>query len=284
MKRFLFHTTIILSLFLPIVFIYADTNSGFLDNTIWYSKDNFIEGDTIEIHTAVWNGEASVLEGKVDFMDANTIIGTRSISVPANSLADVSISWKVTAGDHTIKTLIRDTNLKVNGKITPIKFTDNEQSLPKISISKKIANAKAIDDGLADNVSEKVKENLPEQIAEPVSEGINFIDDFRVNTNDKISSLLVNTNKRLEEYNNTVQPEDKSTSTSTKENTKSTTTKQAEKEAPKPLSGTEKPIAYVELFLLTVASFIFKNSIVFYLLCLFIVFIILRFIYRKIRK
>ena len=51
----------------------------------------------------------------------------------------------------------------------------------------------------------------------------------------------------------------------------------------KPLSGTEKPIAYVELFLLKIASFIFNSAIVFYLVCLFLVFIIIRFIYKKIR-
>jgi hypothetical protein len=215
-----------------------------------------------------------VLEGKVDFMDANTIIGTRSISVAPHTLADVFITWKVTAGDHTIKTVIRDTNLKVNGKSTPIKFTDTEQSLPKISISKKISKELDAGNNLADNVSEKVKENLPTQIAEPVAKSITSVDDFRSNTSDTVNTMLATTNKKIEELNN----QEKAPVEPNNKDPKKIETAQ------KPLSGTEKPIAYVELFLLTIVSFIFKNSIVFYLLCAFILFIILRFIYRKIRR
>lgn len=275
MRRNLFQIFLfLLFLLTPFLYTHAENNSGFLDNTIWYSKDSFVEGDTVEIHTAVWNGEISTLEAKVDFMDANTIIGTRSISVAPHTLADVFISWKVTAGDHTIKTVIRDTNLKVNGKSTPIKFTDTEQSLPKISISKKISKELDAGNNLADNVSEKVKENLPTQIAEPVTQGITSLDDFRSNTSDTVNTMLVSTNKKIEELNN----QEKAPAESNTKDPKKTETKQ------KPLSGTEKPIAYVELFLLTIVSFIFKNSIVFYLLCAFILFIILRFIYRKIRR
>lgn len=281
MKRFFLHILFVVGFLSPIFFVHAESNSGFLDNTIWYSKDNFVEGDTIEIHTAVWNGEQSNLEGKVDFMDLNTIIGTRTINVAPHTLADVFITWKVTAGDHTIKTVIRDTNLKANGKITPIKFTDTEQSLPKISISKKIVNPEKGD--LADSVSEKVKENLPTQIAEPVTEGINSLDDFRAGTNTSIDSLLDNLNKRLVELNKPAESESKDTVNTSKNNTKNSENKKSDSE-PKPLSGTEKPIAYVELFLLSVASFIFKNSIVFYLLCTFLLFVVLRFIYRKIRR
>jgi hypothetical protein len=51
----------------------------------------------------------------------------------------------------------------------------------------------------------------------------------------------------------------------------------------KPLDATEKPIAYIKLFLLSVVGFIFGSKIVFYGLCATIVFLILRFIYRKIR-
>lgn len=275
MRRNLFQIFLfLLFLLTPFLYTYAENNSGLLDNTIWYSKDNFVEGDTVEIHTAVWNGEVSTLEAKVDFMDASTIIGTRSISVAPHTLADVFISWKVTAGDHTIKTIIRDTNLKVNGKSTPIKFTYTEQSLSKISISKKISKELDAGNNLADNVSEKVKENLPTQIAEPVARSITSVDDFRANTATTVSTMLASINQKIEELNN---QEKAPAEPNTKDPKKAETVQ-------KPLSGTEKPIAYVELFLLTIVSFIFKNSIVFYLLCAFILFIILRFIYRKIRR
>lgn len=48
--------------------------------------------------------------------------------------------------------------------------------------------------------------------------------------------------------------------------------------------STEKPILYIKLFLFLFLGFVFGNQIVFYGLLALIVFIILRFLYRKIRR
>ncbi len=104
---------------------------------------------------------------------------------------------------------------------------------------------------------------------------------------------MENTNKRIESLNNatptpaTATPT-KDTTTSkkpvdTKNPTKTTDTKEPVAQKKSALSGTEKPIAYVELFLLNVASFIFKSAVAFYLVCAFLLFIIIRFIYKKIK-
>ena len=113
------------------------------------------------------------------------------------------------------------------------------------------------------------------------------------NTEVKIEGLLENTNKRIESLNNTTPAPatatpNKDTTTSkkpvdTKNPTKTTDTKEPVVQKKSALSGTEKPIAYVELFLLNVASFIFKSAIAFYLVCAFLLFIIIRFIYKKIK-
>ncbi len=52
----------------------------------------------------------------------------------------------------------------------------------------------------------------------------------------------------------------------------------------KVLDSTEKPIAYVKLFLLSIASFVFSTIIVFYAVLILVVFFVLRLIYRKIRN
>lgn len=290
-KLSIIKVSLLITLFvLPFSFTHAESTSGFLNDTIWFSQKSFAEGDSVEIHTAVWNGEASTLSAKVEFTDLNTILGTRNISVPAHTLQDVFITWKVTAGDHTIKANIKNATTIVNGKTSSITLPDSEQSLPKIFISKKITTGSG--DDITKTITDKVDSALPENVAKPISKGINSLDNFRVNTEEKIVGLLDNVNKKLVVLNNTT-PEEakatdtKSTDTKTTKTTKTTDTKTADTKptevAKKPLSGTEKPIAYVELFLLNVASFIFKTAIAFYLVCAFVLFIIIRFIYKKIR-
>jgi len=53
-----------LFVFLSVVFVmpvYAEVSagSGFIPGQIWYSEESLIEGNTVNIHTAVWNGEKS---------------------------------------------------------------------------------------------------------------------------------------------------------------------------------------------------------------------------------
>lgn len=52
----------------------------------------------------------------------------------------------------------------------------------------------------------------------------------------------------------------------------------------KVLDSTEKPIAYVKLFLLSIASFIFSSDIIFYIVLVLILVFIFKLIYRKIRN
>lgn len=282
MRKILF-SIFLFSIFLltPSSYIFAESNSGFLSDSIWYSEKDFQEGDTIEIHTAIWNSENVKLEGSVEFLDGTTILGTRSFSIEPNTLENIHISWKVTAGDHAISTRIKDAFTTSNGLIKNFTFADKEQSLPKITISKKIDHPLVTDD-FAKSVSEKINDTLPSNIAEPVSTGLTSLDTLRANTNDSIQVLLEKANKKIEVLNQEEVNSESKESTKQSDQTQSGSTTKGDV-AKKPLSGTEKPIAYVELFLLSVASFIFRNAVVFYGLCAVLLFIVIRFIYRKIR-
>ncbi len=50
------------------------------------------------------------------------------------------------------------------------------------------------------------------------------------------------------------------------------------------LDVTEKPIAYIKIILLLIIAFIFSSKGVFYGVCILVLVLILRFIYRKIRR
>lgn len=281
---FLFIFSILAICLIPQSHIFAESNSGFLNDSIWYSENDFEEGDTIQIHTAIWNSEDSKLDGNIEFLDGTTILGTRSFSIPPNTLQDIHINWKVTAGDHAIRTRIKDAFITSNGLIKDFVFEDKEQELPKITISKKVEHPLVTDD-FAKSVSDKINDNLPSNIAEPVSTGIKSLDIFRINTSESIQSSLEKASKKIEELKK--EESQASTQSTTTDNSKPSSS-QVDSQSnntvtKKPLAGTEKPIAYVELFLLTVVAFIFSHSVLFYALCVVILFVIIRFIYRKIR-
>ena len=107
MRKLFIYSFLILFL-TPLTFTYGAEiiNSGFIPGQIWYSSEELIEGQTVNIHTAIWNGEKNSITAKVEFYDKNVILGTRNIIVASETSKDVSISWKVTAGDHLISASI----------------------------------------------------------------------------------------------------------------------------------------------------------------------------------
>jgi hypothetical protein len=268
--------------------VYAvDNNSGLIDTSIWYAPSVFTEGDTIQIHTAVWNGEDYAINAKVEFLDVNTILGSRDITVPKGTLSDVYVSWKVTAGDHKISARIASASSSANGA-SFVAIVNKEESAKDFFIPKKLVVKKDGTTEVIPTVTDKVNEVLPPSVAAPINKTANSVDNFRQEVSSSLSDLKTEANTKIESFKNPAKVETKSNT-----NTKTTKTSEVNKTDQKlgtkdstnnPVSGIDKPITYVELFLLTIALFIFKNSIVFYVILAVIIFLILRFIYRKIRR
>ncbi len=95
---------ILLALFFP-VFLFAQeisSRTGFVDGSVWFSDESISLGETIKIHTAVFNGEDSRLTLKVDFIDTTTVLSTKEISLSPNETKTVSADWKASSGSHEI--------------------------------------------------------------------------------------------------------------------------------------------------------------------------------------
>src|ERR1035437_6296774 len=117
MKKYFLFSLIILSTVLAVPAYALDSvNSGFIPGQIWYSKATLVEGDTVNIHTAIWNGEKNPLLAKVEFYDKNVILGERDVTLAASELKDISIPWKITSGDHVISAKIISSLATVSGK------------------------------------------------------------------------------------------------------------------------------------------------------------------------
>ena len=101
MRKLFIYLFLILFL-VPLTFTYgAETiNSGLIPGQIWYSSEELTEGQTVNIHTAIWNGEKNPVTTKVEFYDKNVILGFREVVISPQELKNISIPWKITAGDH----------------------------------------------------------------------------------------------------------------------------------------------------------------------------------------
>ena len=255
---------------LPIQKIFAqDSNIGFVSGNIWYSQDPFEEGDKIKIYTFIFNPDNRELFGTVIFFDKTILLGKKDFTIPAKTANDISIDWTVTVGDHIIFAKIENAKFLVSkGKYEEVYLAENETEKSSRTVSKKITsksensniNSETTAGTTVSDIKKIIEEKTPTFIAEPIVSTVSTLEEFRINTN------IASDNKK-EEIKNEIKALDAPKNVS-KENVKT--------------NPFLKPFKYVEVFLLTVFSFILNNTILFYGILTIVVFFILRFIGKKI--
>jgi len=276
MKKYFLFSLIIISTVLALP-IYAEvsTNSGFIPGQIWYSKDQLVEGDTVNIHTAIWNGDVGSFSAKVEFYDKNVILGSRDIVLASSELKDISIPWKITAGDHVISAKITSSLTTVSGKKEKIILdrivTSNDRqfvsTLVKNENGEIVSGDKELQNQI-DKTSSELKNIIPENVSTTVSNSFSVVDDFRDKTFTQVTTIKNDTEKKIEQIKS---EEKKVVEISSSGNVSLT-------------NATEKPIAYIKLFLFSAFAFILGNKIIFYGLLILIIFYIIRSVYRRIQN
>ena len=279
---------IFLLLFLmPLFNVFAESNNvGIIPANIWYSKDPFEEGDKIKIYTVVYNADARDLSGTVAFFDNTVFLGKADFNIAGKSATDVSIDWNVTVGDHTIFAKIDNAKFKnFDGTFVETYLAENKTEENKRTISKKIdvaestnnlvnsiANSNAIS-----SIKNTIVSNTPAIVPSVVNSTVGVLENARDLLGDFSETQKAKVSAKLDVLSG------KQTigNVSTKEKLANALSK---KTSANPSVGNkiEKPFRYVELFLLSVFSFIFNNKIVFYIVFFGLVFLILRFIWRLI--
>ncbi len=273
MKKYFIFLFAIFSLTFSLPALALTSSSGFIPGQIWYSKEPLVEGETVNIHTAVWNGEKNSLTAKVEFYDKNVILGSRDVVLTPSELKDVFVSWKITSGDHIISAKIISSVETVFGKKENITLErnvtgNNKQfvSVTAINSQGKIVTGDSALQKQLDKTASEINSVIPENVSTSVTLGLGVVDNFRGKIFTEVTTAKEDTLRKID----TLDSKDK---TVAKVNTQKDI-----------FSATEKPIAYIKLFLLSVVAFIFSNRVVFYALSVLIIFVILRFIYRKIRN
>ena len=270
---------------LPTQYTFAQTqNVGIIPSNIWYSKDPFQEGDKIKIYTVVYNTDPRELSGTVIFFDNNVFLGKTDFSIAGKSTNDVSVSWTVTAGDHTIFAKIENAKFLISsGKYEDVYLAENQTNESKKTVIKKeivdlpnnIANKVSDSTSSVSNVVQTVKDNTPPFITKTLDYTAGSLENIRIDVGDILSSKKENVQKEIDVLNNT--------KTDTEKDIMLDNTTIKEKiQSPETTNFALKPFKYVELFFLTIFLFIFKYMILFYGLIILILFLILRFLWRLI--
>jgi len=272
--------------FIPSASATVITTTGFIPGQIWYSKDTINEGDTVKIYTAIWNNSASPLSAKVEFYDQNVILGTRDVVVPSQQLIDASVTWKVTAGDHSISAKIISPSVTVSGKkeivtVNNVLTSVDRKFVPVVlnTIEGQPATSTDILKSQIDKATASIDGIIPSAVSDPISKNVDSIDSFRTDTLANITSTKVEAEKKIADLNKS-----DSNNKSTSVGEKVLAAKNVTEKGKSIDNATEKPIAYIKLFLFSVLLFIFGSKIVFYFLIILIIFFIIRGIYRKVKN
>lgn len=282
MKKYFIFFILICSFFSIHYSLEASSFTGFIPGQIWYSKDPLVEGETVKIYTALFNNDDSSLSAKVEFYDKNVLLGSRDVVVSSMNIEDVSISWKVTSGDHLISAKIISPSITTGGKKKIITVENditetNRKFVPVVltTIEGKPATSTDVIKSQLDKATSSLDSILPNSISSPVSKNLGVVENLRVDTLEKIIETSSEAKNKIDELNNI---------TNNVNSNKSDGKIVANNNNTGIVSATEKPITYLKLIFFSILSFVFGNKLVFYLLIILTLFFIIRGIYRKISK
>ena len=246
------------------LFLFAQTvsNVGLVEHTIWYSQDPFFEGDTIKIYTLLYNSGVSSVSGTVEFYDNETLLGKKDIIILAQAPKDVSVSWVVTAGNHSISAKFLNPTVVVGGKSQPVTVDNIISPEQKFFVPKKVLSESVPLDvgptgtGVIDRVAKKIEPYTPG----PVAKTISVLDGLRDTVTQKITTSKEKAVQKVDDLKKKYETKKDS------------------------LTPTQRPLAYISLFFWNLFSFIFSHKIVFYGLSITILFLLIRFFWKRSRR
>jgi len=291
-KKFINILILLTVLFTPFYITFAQTSAGFIPGNIWYSKDPFVEGDNIKIYTLIYNPDARQFSGTVFFFDKTTFLGSKDFSVEGKGLKDVSVDWKVTAGDHLIFGQIQNAKfLESNGiseKVTlvEIKTSESNRNVPKTLTADTSNTSQGASTDSNSNVISNAGNLISQNTPSIVSDTISNISKVATSTISGVENIRNNIGTTTEKQKEKISAEIKnlnsdkiSATTKTKKTDSIKTTTPSDTKTEQ--STIEKPFKYTQLFALSLFSVIFNNKYIFYGLIVLIIFLLARFLVRK---
>lgn len=250
-------------LFCPFFNLRAEivNNLAFMPENVWYSGGELKDGEVVNIHTAIWNGLDDKVVMKIDFYDKDTLLGARDLSIEPKNLSEVSISWRVTAGEHYISAKIVSPKSIVDGVEKDVKVSSNKTKIDRQKISVVIKDQEGEEvktkdalGGILGQAEEKVKDILNEDVEQKVSIGFEAIEKYRLEKAEQVKGFEEEMKEKIDDI------------------------KSKDEEDQEGLAGYN-----VKFYFWQIIHFIFANKIAFYVVSGLLLLFILRAIYRAFR-
>src|SRR5579859_1698864 len=175
--------------------------AGFANQSIFLSRANVTEGDTVRIHATVSNDATSTFVGNVVLQDGSAKIGSVAVTLAAGAAQTVSVSWTPTAGSHTLTAQL-ETNSGAVIQQTSAAFSIAEKPKPppppapvsQTTSPASQSNTAAV--GSSQQIQQDIAQYSPQaaQVSKPV---FSVLDGFRSTAADFINSQLENAKKNL---------------------------------------------------------------------------------------
>ncbi len=230
----------------------VSNRTGFVDGSVWFSKETIKENDSVKVYTAVFNGESKTLNASVDFFDGDTLLSQKKISVNPQETKTVYIDWKVSLGSH-----------KIFAKISQASVSGEKALLERDSTK---------------SVSFSVTKDVPASVAKKALSA-------------NVKNILKPENLKLETANSWIKENFKQSEIFREKNSEKFKTKKEEvkkdrkeqmddKEAKVPV----KVLITLHLIALIAVVFIFSVPVVFYLISIILIYTILRFVWIGLKK
>jgi len=166
----------------------------FAPSALFLSKEAVVEGDTVLIHAVVQNDAATKFPGNLVIRNGEEQVGSVPVTLAANEVRAVSVSWTPGPGTHKLTAQLQDeggTTVKSETKT----FVVAAKPKPKPAASSKSSNSAAAVESSAD-IQAKIDDLSPAAggILAPV---FRLVDGSRSTIADVLDSQIANTKPKV---------------------------------------------------------------------------------------
>ena len=260
----------------------ARAATGFVNSPLLLSPEAPKDGDTVTLSVLFHNAEAATISGTVLFYDNDTLLDRKDLSIDPGDVGIASTTFKISSGIHKFSATMSNIDKPGDsGKLEVVVIPEATVTLPPQLITRNLAlDAQAAGDASdssesvildkVDAAQTAVLGALPASVKTTVGGATSSIDSWRASTAADLSAsqaqvqAAVDAGKKIDAANAARKP--------------------GSKAIVKPATADNGPFNTIKLMALGLFAMFFNIPFVFYLGSILLLYLIVRFIWRRIRK
>lgn len=238
-------------LFLLPIAVFADANTGFVNEKPWFEDKEVIAGSNIKVYSSLFNGEGNSASFKVSLLDNKVLVKDAEITLQPEQSKTISFDWKPSTGEHVLFLQIE------NGTMGGKTFIPSKNSTEKLKVNIRQDIDEKVKDSLANvDISDEINVDLDlgekkEGFVKWVNENISSLEEFR---EVKGESIVIKRDE-VSEQRGEIKEE-----------------------------GTNKALKTIHLWALIGLTFLFTFKVAFYIAAIIVLILALRIIWRILKR